>query len=323
MNLRANKLRWVGALALLFAMAGCSDLGDPLRLVPRPVLSVASLDFGAVPVGSSASQSVSISNVGDADLNGVAALSCPEFAFESGGGSFTVPPGGLHTMVVRYSPGAVGPEGCELTLGDGLRPVTLTGTGTPAPAALCVASVSALDLGTVAVGTSVLAVFKLYSRGSLPVDVDVSAPCGELQFLGGNGAHTIPAGDSLVVTLQFTPQAGGPFSCAVSSGPGNPVVTVTGSATSISFTRDIAPIMTVRQCTICHGWSRAADLVNVVSPTYRQPLIKPFDLVNSVVYGKITNSGRYGGAMPQGTSGLPVSEREKFRVWILEGAHDN
>lgn len=325
MNMRDNKFLsvFVALLALLFALAGCSDLGDPLRLFPRPELSVTALGFGSVPVGGSATLSATIANSGEAPLNGVAAVSCPDFSIESGGGPYTVPPGGVHTVSVRFAPSAVGSSSCELTFGDGLRAVALSGDGTPPPTALCVASVSALDFGTLAVGGSRLAVFKLYSRGTAEVQVDVGASCSELQFLGGNGARTIPVGDSLVVTVQFTPSAGGRFACTITTGAGNPLVTVSGDATTVSFANDIAPIMTVRQCTICHGWSRAGDMVNVVSPTYRQPLIKPFDLVNSVVYGKITNSGRFGGPMPQGSTGLAAGEREKFRVWILEGAHDN
>ncbi len=323
MTLRRNSFLLWAFFALLSALAGCSDLGDPLRLFPRPEISVTALDFGTVFVGGAASSSVTVSNAGDADLHGVAAVTCPEFSIESGGGAYTVAPGNLHTIVVRFTPGAVGAAACDLTLGDGLRPVALSGSGTPAPAGLCVASTSAVDFGTTAVGTSKIAVFKLYSRGTAPVDVDVATACGELQFLGGNGARSIPVGDSLVVTLQFTPSVGGTFSCTVTSGPGNPVVAVSGAATSVSFARDISPILTVRQCTTCHGWSRASDLVNVVSPTYRLPYIKPFDTVNSVVYGKIANTRQYGAAMPQGSTGVAPAEREKFRVWILEGAHDN
>lgn len=325
MTLRRHSFRWAcfALLSALFALAGCSDLGDPLRLFPRAEISVATLDFGTVPVGGAASSSVTVSNSGEADLHGVAAVTCPDFSIESGGGAYTVAPGNVHTVVVRYTPSAVGAAACDLTLGAGLRPVALSGNGTPAPAGLCVASTSTVDFGTTAVGTAKIAVFKLYSRGTAPVDVDVTAPCGELQFLGGNGARRIPVGDSLVVTLQFTPSAGGRFACTVLTGAGNPIVTVGADATSVSFARDISPILTVRQCTTCHGWSRAGDMVNVVSPTYRQPYIKPFDTVNSVVYGKIANTRQYGPAMPQGTTGLALAEREKFRIWIIEGAHDN
>ncbi len=327
MNVRDNKFLpavFTVLLGALFAIAGCSDLGDPLQLFPRPEISVTALDFGDVAVGAFATQSATISNSGEADLQGVVAVSCPEFSIDSGGGPFTLRPGAVRVVTVRYTPSAVAASACTLTFGDGLPPVVLRANGLPAPAGLCVASLASIEFGTLALGTNKLAVFKLYSRGTAPVDVDVQAPCGQLQFLGGNGVRTIPVGDSLVVTVQFTPSAGGPFSCNISSGPGNPVVTVGGDVTTVSFVRDISPILTARQCTTCHGWSRPADMVNVVSVPYRQPLIKPFDLVNSVVYGKITASGRFGPAMPQGSpTGLPTIERDKFRVWILEGAHDN
>jgi hypothetical protein len=329
MNMRDNKF-FLGAfgvlLAALFALAGCSDLGDPLRLFPRAEISVSRLDFGAVAVGSFAAQNVTIANSGDADLHGVAAVGCPEFALESGGGAYTVPPGGVHTVVVRYTPSAVGPAGCQLTLGDGLRAVDLAGSGTPAPAGLCVASVSSLDFGTLAVGASKLAVFKLYSRGTAPVDVDVASSCGELQLLGGNGAHTIPVGDSLVVTVQFAPGTGGHFACSITSGAGNPVVTVSGDATSVSFATQIVPIMNRNFCTIaCHSvsFTSVSILVNVPSPGYAPAVrIKPFDLAGSVLYGKVTGTA-YGSSMPFGSPLIPVADRNLIKTWILEGAHDN
>lgn len=329
MNMRDNKL-FLGAfgalLTALFALAGCSDLGAPLPLFPHAEISATRLDFGAVAIGSFATRRVTVANSGDADLHGVAAVGCPEFTLESGGGAYTVPPGGMHSVVVRYTPSTVGSVDCELTLGDGLRAVALAGTGAPAPAGLCVASVSSLDFGTLTVGASKLAAFKLYSRGTAPVDVDVRAPCGELQFVGGGGAHTIPVGDSLVVTVQFTPSAGGHFACTITSGPGNPVVTVSGDATSVSFATQVVPILNRYSCTIaCHtvSFTSVNVLVNVPSPGYAPAVrIKPFDLAGSVLYGKVTGTA-YGQSMPQGSPLIPVADRNLIRTWILEGAHDN
>ncbi|MEQ1832080.1 MAG: choice-of-anchor D domain-containing protein [Candidatus Eisenbacteria bacterium] len=328
MNVRANRFLFVAGLllALVFAGASCSDLGDPLRLFPRPEISVTTLEFGAVPVGGSSTRSATIANTGEADLQGVAAVSCPEFSIESGGGAYAVRPGGVHTVAVRYTPAAVGASDCQLTFGDGLRPVALHATGTPAPAGLCVASVSSIDFGSLALGANKLAAFKLYSRGTADVQADVSAPCGELQFLGGNGARTIPVGDSLVVTVQFTPSAGGTFSCSISTGPGNPVVTVTGSATSVSFANQIVPIFNRNFCTIaCHSntFSDVSAIVNVPASGYGAAvLVKPFDPANSVLYGKVAGSS-FGSRMPLGGLPLPGTDIARIRTWILEGAHNN
>lgn len=329
MNVRDNKFLpavFTVLLGALFAIAGCSDLGDPLQLFPRPEISVTALDFGDVAVGAFATQSATISNSGEADLQGDIGVSCPEFSIDSGGGPFTLRPGAVRVVTVRYTPSAVAASACTLTFGDGLPPVVLRANGLPAPAGLCVASLASIEFGTLALGTNKLAVFKLYSRGAAPVDVDVQAPCGQLQFLGGNGVRTIPVGDSLVVTVQFTPSAGGPFSCSISSGPGNPVVTVTGSATSVSFANQIVPIFNRSFCTIaCHTatFSSVDALVNVPAPRYGAAvLVKPFDPANSVLYGKVAGSS-FGTRMPQGGAPLPAADIGRIRTWILEGAHDN
>ncbi len=319
--------RWYACVCLAaLGLFGCSDLGAPLRLFPRAEVSESALGFGTVPVGGSASRSVTIGNSGEADLHGLAAVSCAEFAIESGGGAFTVPPGGAHPVVVRYTPSAVQPASCELTLGEGLPPVALAGTGSPTPVSLCVASVSALDFGLLAVGSSTFAVFKLYSRGTAAVDVDVVAPCGQVTVVGGGGARSVAPGDSVVVTLLFAPNTGGHFTCTIGTGPGCPDVPVSGDATSVSFASQVLPILNANFCSGCHAilMQQASDLVNVPSPGWEPAVrIKPFDLAGSVLYGKITGARQYGTPMPFGSPGLPAAQAGVIRTWILEGAHNN
>src|SRR5438477_3119612 len=99
-------------LGFLFVLAGCSDLGAPLRLLPRIELSVTSLEFGTVAVSGAASLPVRIENTGEADLHGTASVACSDFSIESGGGPFVVSPGGHHDVVVRYSPASDGGASC-------------------------------------------------------------------------------------------------------------------------------------------------------------------------------------------------------------------
>lgn len=419
-----NKLLWAfgAVLCLTSVVAGCSDLGAPLRLLPRAQLSSTSLDFGPVAVNGANSLPVRVGNTGEADLHGAASLACSEFSIASGGGAYTVSPGGYHDVVVRYAPSSVGPASCQLLLGEGLPVVTLTGTGLPTPVTLCVASVSALDFGSIAPGGNKLAFFtlysrgtapvdvdvattcaeftliggggahriapgdslpvtlrfapiangtfactvttgagnpivtlngsagvplcvasvsavdfgsitertsqsgsfKLYSRGSLPVDVDVASSCATFSVQGGGGAHTIAPGDSLLVSLQFTPGSGGNYSCNITTGAGNPVVTLSGIALAPSFAADIRPILQGQGCVNCHGWTRANQLVNIPSVSYFPAvLIAPGDLAGSVLYQKTANTRKFGGPMPQGTTGLSAALLLKIKNWILDGAPDN
>jgi hypothetical protein len=325
MNARGNKWFCVGVAAL--TLAGCSDLGAPLKLLPHIELSAPSLDFGTVVVSGSATRSVVIGNSGNAPINGVAAVSCPGYSIDSGGGAFTVPPAGQHTVVVRYQPSSVGSSPCELTLGGGLPSVTLSGSGAlQASGAVCTVSVPSLDFGLVGIPGSKPGQFKVFSAGTAPVILNVVASCGVFSVLGGGGPRTLAPGDSLAVTLSFAPTVGGHSACTIATGPGCPDVAVTGDATSVSFAGQILPIFNQTGCNGCHLFQRTSDIVNVTSALGYAPalLVKPFDPTNSVLYGKVANTRQYGGPMPEGSSnGLPPSQRTTIRTWILEGAHNN
>jgi len=321
-----HRPRLAPTLAVLALLAsGCSDLGSPLRLEPRPQLSATSLDFGTVAVSASSQRSVTLGNSGDADLVGDAALTCPEFRIDAGGGPFRVPPGGEHVVVLSFVPGTIGSAVCALTLGAGLPSIELHGEAAlQAPGAQCVAEPSSLDFGVQAVGGSELAVFKVFNRGTDAALLDVASGCAAFSVVAGGGPSTLSAGDSLVVTVAFAPTAGGHVECQVELGPGCTPVAVRGDATTVSFSADIAPILSQQQCTLCHGWTAARQIVNVTSAGYRPArIIVPFDTTGSVLYGKITNSGRYGASMPQGGQLMPLVQRVRIRDWILEGARDN
>jgi hypothetical protein len=211
-----------------------------------------------------------------------------------------------------------------LTLGDGLPSVPLSGNASlQAAGAVCAVSTGALDFGTIGVGGSTPGAFKVFSTGSAAVNLDVVASCSDFTVVNGGGPRTLAPGDSLSVTLRFAPTAGGHRACTIATGPGCPDVAVTGDATSVSYASQIQPIFRNRNCIFCHALNSPADVVNVRS-IYSPPnvLVKPFDAVNSVLYGRVTGS-RFGTRMPLGGSPLPTSETDLIKTWILEGAHDN
>jgi hypothetical protein len=323
--MQLDKCIWALAAALL--AAGCSDLGEPLHLSAHAELSTSTLDFGTVAVSASATRSVVVSNSGGSDLHGSASVACGGFALQSGGGAFTVPPRGEHTVVVVYAPSDTGGSTCELVLGAGIPPVTLSGAGAlQAAGARCALSDTTLDFGTGAVGGSRQAGFSITNSGTAGLLLNVVPSCGDFVVVSGGGRSTLAAGGTLAVSAQFLPSVGGAVSCSISIGPGCPEVRVHGFATSVSFANDLEPIMLSQGCVSCHfDFARSASqIVNVRSVGYAPAVrVKPFDLLNSVLYQKVTNTGRYGEAMPQGTTGLPAAQAEKFRRWILEGAHDN
>ncbi len=188
-------------------------------------------------------------------------------------------------------------------------------------------SVPALDFGLIAVGGSRLGQFTVRSVGTAAVVLNVVSSCGDFTVTSGGGPRSLAPGDSLPVTIGFTPSVGGHVACTIATGPGAPEVAVSGDATSVSFAAQIDPILNNTTTFICRGchlpW-QPSNMVNVTSSMGYAPavIVKPFDLAGSVLYGKVTGSA-YGPQMPLGGRALTPAQQTLIRTWILEGAHDN
>jgi uncharacterized repeat protein (TIGR03803 family) len=107
------------------------------------MLSAASLDFGSVAAGTAATQSVTATNSGDANLIfGPDALTmsgtnAADFTLSADSCSgATVPPQGTCSLSVRFAPSEIGPESATLTLTDNAtnnpQTVSLSATGAQA-----------------------------------------------------------------------------------------------------------------------------------------------------------------------------------------------
>jgi len=316
----------IWALAAALCAAGCSDLGEPLHLSAHAELSTGTLDFGTVAVSESASRTVVVGNSGTLDLHGSACVACGGFALQSGGGAFTVPPRGEHTVVVVYAPSDTGASSCELQLGAGIPGVTLTGAGAlQAQGAKCALSDTTLDFGSGAVGASKQAGFTISNTGTAALILNVVATCGDFAVVSGGGPATLEPGGTHAVSVQFVPSAGGAISCSIAIGPGCPQVRAHGFATSVSFATDIQPVLTTTCARGCHFFNRTADIVNVRGSIYpNYVLVVPRDPAHSLIYLKITGPpGGLGGLMPEVGLPLTADQIDKFRRWILEGALNN
>jgi len=295
-------------------------------LSPHAELSATSLDFGTVAVSASVTRSVIVGNSGGADLHGSASVACGGFSIQSGGGAFTVPAGGQHTVVVAYMPSGTGTSSCQLELGPDIPPVSLTGAGAlQAPGAQCALSDTTLDFGSGAVGGAQQLGFTITNSGTASLILDVVPTCGDFNVVQGGGPSTLAPGGVLQVGVQFVPSAGGPISCSIAVGPGCPEVRVHGFATSVSFANDIRPILTTTCALGCHFFRRTADIVNVPGSIYpNYTLVIPSDPAHSLIFIKITGPPPgLGVRMPEIGPPLTAAQIDKFRRWILEGALDN
>ena len=157
---------------------GCQPGGEDSGAVEvgEVAFSVApeAVDFGAVPLGESAWQTIVITNEGGADLTLAAAeLSQEAGFFLNTGGNAELAPGEQQSVFVAWTPEASGSleatlslrlEGSERLVSE----VALTGSGAEALPGL---SVSSVDFGVVGVGCEVTAEVRVSNDGALPAEV--------------------------------------------------------------------------------------------------------------------------------------------------------
>lgn len=202
--------------------------------VPSCTLDESWLDFETLAVGSSADQSVTITNTGSCLLTGTVAFdgSADGFGVVSGGGSYTLGPGGSRTVVVRFSPTADADYAATLLVGDACDPVDLSGTGSASP--ICVVTPIDLDFGSVTVGQTATRTFTIGNAGPGTLAGEVVADCAGQPFAitSGAGAYALARGQQRSVTVVFAPQQAGAYTCSIGTGDDcDDDVTLVGAAT--------------------------------------------------------------------------------------------
>jgi hypothetical protein len=176
--------------------------------------SPCSHNFGKVPVGDSSSYSIQITNAGDKKVT-IESKSKRGAAFSFG--DFPLPlkldPGASVQLPINFKPIAKGTtEGVfELvsTARDERLTMDVSGVGESGPNAQLGISPSSLNFGNVTVGSSVTQVATLTaSNAAVTISNDrVNSP--EFAILHLKLPITIPEGQSLTVTIQFTPSSSG------------------------------------------------------------------------------------------------------------------
>jgi len=100
---------------------------------PTPSCSVSptSLNFGTVPVGSSASLSFTITNTGGGTLSGTVTEACPDFSVFPN--SYSLGPGASQAFTVTFTPTSPGYKSCTIYTTSPCSNVFAEGTGAGAP----------------------------------------------------------------------------------------------------------------------------------------------------------------------------------------------
>jgi hypothetical protein len=202
-------------------------------------ISPASLDFGNVFVGKSASQTLMITNQSSSTdvLEGtVNSLSGP-FLVVSGGGTFSLAPGKSRSVTISFSPGSEG------TFSETLL-ITHNATNQGNPTSISVNGVglalinfsitpSSVDFGNIRVGSSSTQTFiiKNESTSTGTLQGSVGTLSGPFSILSGGGTFSLAPGKIQSVVINFSPTSSGTFS---------QLLTITHNATNRTGPTDIS-----------------------------------------------------------------------------------
>ena len=203
--------------------------------------SSSSISFGSIQVGSGQTQYETLTNSGNSTATvsqatvtgagfGVSGLSLP----------LSLNKGQSITFAIRFTPNAGGNvSGAIAVVSNASNPtlvIALVGTGVSA--GQLTSSVSALNFGSVAVGSSKSVTTTLTATGSNVTISSATSTSPEFRLTGLSLPKTIAAGQSVPVSVTFTPQSSGAASGSISltsNAANTPAVeTLTGSGTATS-----------------------------------------------------------------------------------------
>ncbi len=185
---------------------------------PVLALSPASLAFGSVNVGATASLTATVQNTGNAALTVSAIARCSATSTDftwSPAAPITIQPGQSSTLTVAFAPtAAVTESGCiNLTSNDPTSPVTalsVNGTGAVPAAPAIALSPASLSFGTVSVGASATLPTQVQNTGTAPLSITAIAPCSGTSgvFTWAPAApFTVAVGGSTNLAVTYTPTA--------------------------------------------------------------------------------------------------------------------
>jgi Abnormal spindle-like microcephaly-assoc'd, ASPM-SPD-2-Hydin len=179
--------------------------------------SPASLSFGSVGVGTTATTQVVLTNnqvrkltlSGLQSQGGAFSVSGPGFPLILGGGQSV-------TLNVTFAPQSVGMTfGSTFVMGPGVN-INFTGTGANTAGSQLTVNPNSLNFGNVTVQTTGVVPTALSASGGDVTVSSASSSNSQFALQGTSFPLTIPAGQSVTVNVAFTPQNSGPASGTLS-----------------------------------------------------------------------------------------------------------
>jgi len=200
------------------------------------------MSFTNVTVGSNATQSISLSNTGNANLT-ISSITTSGTGFSGSG--ITVPltltPGQSSTYSVQFAPTAAGSASGQVSFvsnaSNSPTSVSMTGTGVTAPAAQLTTNPTSESFGNVTLGSNTTQSISLSNTGNANLTISSITTSGT--GFSGSGITvplTLTPGQSSTYSVQFAPTAAGSASGQVSfvSNASNSPTVVLLSATGVA-----------------------------------------------------------------------------------------
>ena len=194
------------------ALSGTGVVPD-IDVTPSP------LAFGNVVVGGNSTETITVSNAGEATLSvtstGLTGGQSTEFSITSGGGSFTLEPGATRSVQITFAPTSTGAKSTTLRFAsndpdENPKDVTISGTGAVPDIAV---SPTSYDYGSTGINTSENQTFEVSNEGAAALSVSSTSLVGthasEFSIVSGGGAYSLEPGATRSVTIRFTPLATG------------------------------------------------------------------------------------------------------------------
>jgi hypothetical protein len=211
-----------------------------------------SVSFGTVAVGTSASQSVILTNSGTASLSiSQGSVSGAGFSFNGLTFPVTLNPGQSTNFAVQFAPTSVANMSGNVSLNSNAHnsPTVITVSGTGIQGALS-ANPPSVNFGSIPVGSSGSAPITVTNSGTASVTISQANPSGTgFRVSGLTPPLTINAGQSTSFTATFSPTSSGAASGNISitsNAPGSPLaIALNGTGTQ--------PGLAISQTTVNFG----------------------------------------------------------------------
>jgi hypothetical protein len=238
-----------GRLNVPFSGTGTAPASAQLTVAPS------SVNFGNVAVGTTATQSITMSASGAAVTVSSNSSSNPQFGLNGTSFPLTIAAGQSLSISVAFAPKSSGAASGSLSFSSNASnspaPASLAGMGTVAASPQLAVTPALLNFGNVAVGTTTTQPITMSASGAAVTVSSDSSSNSQFVLKGASFPLTIAAGQSVSFNVAFTPTSSGTESGSLS---------IASNATNSPAPESLAGIGTVTNYSVSLWWNASTNV---------------------------------------------------------------